>query len=276
MHRSCEWISGCCKKDLVQPWLKLLKPSSSSCICWIPGIHRSSNSCRGLYWALMGSNCFLHCYLGKQSWKRIILYTTTVEFKSICQSHITEGTWCAEIWSLSHITKGYWWKVWTVTIKYGNSGPKFGFLPVNGKFSLQQWYTTMHLRPITIKMYCSTATTDKILTMSQLPKQGDKNKISSGVSQSWRGVNLIWILQYSWPWHGLSLSTRVRRWLWKRLWQNLSLQTLLQDSHLLQYHRSRLWVVWHFDLDLRLLGFRKYKKPVQCRCWRMIMNSILS
>ena len=79
MHRSCEWISGCCKKDLVQPWLKPLKPSSSSCICWIPGIHGSSNSCRGLYWALMGSNCFLHCYLGKQSWKRIILYTTTLD-----------------------------------------------------------------------------------------------------------------------------------------------------------------------------------------------------
>ena len=41
-------------------------------------------------------------------------------------------------WSLSHVTKGYWWKVWTMTItKYGSSGPKFGFLPVNGKFSLQ-------------------------------------------------------------------------------------------------------------------------------------------
>jgi hypothetical protein len=78
----------------------------------------------------------------------------------------------------------------TIT-KYGDSGPKFGFLPVNDKFSLQQWYTAMHLRPITIKMYCSTATTDKILTMSQLPKQGDKNKILSGVSQSQRGVNLI-------------------------------------------------------------------------------------
>ena len=101
VHRSCEWISGCCKKYLVQPWLKPLKPSSSSCICWIPGIHRSSNSYRRLYWALMGSNCFLHCYLGKQSWKRIILYTTTVEFKSICQSHVTEGM-CRNMVAVTH------------------------------------------------------------------------------------------------------------------------------------------------------------------------------
>jgi len=41
--------------------------------------------------------------------------TYTVEFKSIRQSRITEGTWCAEIWSLSRVTKGYWRKVRTVT-----------------------------------------------------------------------------------------------------------------------------------------------------------------
>jgi len=48
----------------------------------------------------------------------------------------------------------------------------------------------MNLTPNSAKVYNSAATTDKILTMSQLPKQDDKNKFSSGMSQSWRGVNL--------------------------------------------------------------------------------------
>jgi hypothetical protein len=41
---------------------------------------------------------------------------STVEFKSIRQSRIMEGTWRVEIWSLSRVTKGYWWKVRTVTV----------------------------------------------------------------------------------------------------------------------------------------------------------------
>src|ERR1700691_4891466 len=61
---------------------------------------------------------------------------------------------------------------------------------LSAKFSLQRWYAAIHLRPIITKMYCSTATTDEILTMSWLPKQGDENKISSGVSWSQKGVNL--------------------------------------------------------------------------------------
>jgi hypothetical protein len=47
------------------------------------------------------------------------------------------------------------------------------------------------LLSITTKTSGSTAIHDKILTMSQLPKQGDEYKILSGVSQPWRGVNLI-------------------------------------------------------------------------------------
>jgi len=48
----------------------------------------------------------------------------------------------------------------------------------------------MNLTPNSAKVYNSTATTDEILTMSQLPKQGDEKKNSSGMSQSWRGVDL--------------------------------------------------------------------------------------
>jgi hypothetical protein len=55
----------------------------------------------------------------------------------------------------------------------------------------------MSLTPNIIKMYNSIAITDEILAMSQLPKWSDEKKISSGVSRSQRGVNLIWILQYS-------------------------------------------------------------------------------
>jgi hypothetical protein len=40
-------------------------------------------------------------------------------------------------------------------------------------------------------LYRSTATTNEMLTLSRLPRQGDKNKILSGVSWSRRGVNLI-------------------------------------------------------------------------------------
>jgi hypothetical protein len=36
------------------------------------------------------------------------------------------------------------------------------------------------------------------LPMSQPSSQGDKMKISSGVSQLWRGDELIEILQYMW------------------------------------------------------------------------------
>jgi len=43
---------------------------------------------------------------------------------------------------------------------------------------------------LTPNMYNSTAITDEILTMSQLPKQGDEKKISSGMSRSQRGVDL--------------------------------------------------------------------------------------
>jgi len=42
----------------------------------------------------------------------------------------------------------------------------------------------------------STAIPDKFLTMSRLPKWGDENKVLSGVSQSQKGVDLIWILKY--------------------------------------------------------------------------------
>jgi hypothetical protein len=41
------------------------------------------------------------------------------------------------------------------------------------------------------KMCNSEARTDEILTMSQLAKWGDKNKVLSVVSWSWRGVKLI-------------------------------------------------------------------------------------
>ena len=37
---------------------------------------------------------------------------------------------------------------------------------------------------------------DKILPMSQASGQSDKQKFSSGVSQSWRGDELIEIVQY--------------------------------------------------------------------------------
>jgi len=48
----------------------------------------------------------------------------------------------------------------------------------------------MNLTPNSAKVCNSTAITDEILTMSQLPRQGDKKKFSSGMSQSQRGVNL--------------------------------------------------------------------------------------
>jgi hypothetical protein len=48
----------------------------------------------------------------------------------------------------------------------------------------------MNLTPNSTKVYNSTAITDKILIVSQLPKQGDKKKFSSGMSWSWRGVDL--------------------------------------------------------------------------------------
>jgi hypothetical protein len=48
----------------------------------------------------------------------------------------------------------------------------------------------MNLTPNSTKVYNSTAITDEILAMSHLPKQGDEKKILSGMSQSWRGVDL--------------------------------------------------------------------------------------
>ena len=48
----------------------------------------------------------------------------------------------------------------------------------------------MNLTPNGAKVYNSTAITDEILTMSQLPKQGDENKISSGMSRSQRVFEL--------------------------------------------------------------------------------------
>jgi hypothetical protein len=55
-------------------------------------------------------------------------FHATVEFKSICQSHVMEGTWRAEIWLLSWVTKGYWRKAQTVTTKQiWQFWPKFGF-----------------------------------------------------------------------------------------------------------------------------------------------------
>jgi hypothetical protein len=45
--------------------------------------------------------------------------------------------------------------------------------------------------PNTTKMYNSIAITDEILAMSWLPKWSDEKKILSGMSRSWRGVNLI-------------------------------------------------------------------------------------
>ena len=57
-------------------------------------------------------------------------------------------------------------------------------------------YPAMNLTPNSAKVCNSTAIT---LTVSQLPKQGDERKISSGMSRSQRGVNLNWILQYSVP-----------------------------------------------------------------------------
>ena len=51
-------------------------------------------------------------------------------------------------------------------------------------------FGSMNLTPNGARMYNSTATTDEILTMSQLPKQGDEEKISSDMSQSRRGVDL--------------------------------------------------------------------------------------
>jgi len=47
----------------------------------------------------------------------------------------------------------------------------------------------MNLTPNGAKMYNSTVTTDKILTMSQLPKQGDEKNFLSDI-QSQRGVDL--------------------------------------------------------------------------------------
>ena len=49
----------------------------------------------------------------------------------------------------------------------------------------------MNLAPNITKMYNSTAITDEILTMSRLPKCGDEKKILSGVSRSWKGVDMI-------------------------------------------------------------------------------------
>jgi len=57
------------------------------------------------WWAQLWSSFFLFFFVSH-----------TVEFKSIRQSRITEGTWRVEIWSLSWVTKGYWRKVWTVTV----------------------------------------------------------------------------------------------------------------------------------------------------------------
>jgi hypothetical protein len=45
--------------------------------------------------------------------------------------------------------------------------------------------------PNIVKMYNSIAITDEILAMSWLPKWSDEKKISSGVSRSRRGVDLI-------------------------------------------------------------------------------------
>jgi hypothetical protein len=64
----------------------------------------------------------------------------------------------------------------------------------------QFWFllctATSNVTPNTPKMAGQRGAPDKFLPMSQASGQSDKNKILSGVSQSWRGDKLIKIVQY--------------------------------------------------------------------------------
>jgi len=64
--------------------------------------------------------------------------------------------------------------------------------------SLPWWLTATTNLAINIDgMAQKTVTPDEFLPLSRPSRQGDETKISSGVSWSWRGVNLIETLQYS-------------------------------------------------------------------------------
>jgi hypothetical protein len=66
---------------------------------------------------------------------------------------------------------------------------------------LPWWLTATTNFAINIDGMAQNATTPEILHLSQPSRQGDKTKFSSGMSWSWRGVNLIETLQYMHPKH---------------------------------------------------------------------------
>jgi len=66
------------------------------------------------------------------------------------------------------------------------------------QFWFLQHTATLNSTHNTAEMARQKAASDEILPMSQASRQSDEKKISSGMSQSQRGDELIEIVQYSW------------------------------------------------------------------------------